>query len=502
MDLTFENLTRRFFGVWQTGERTGQQVARGSFLIFFERFVIKILYFIRTVILARLLFPDDFGLFGMAVLAMNVTEVFFQHGFASAIIQKKENVKRYLDTAWTVTLIRNIFLAGLLFFVGAPLAGHFFNNGVVVIFARALAIVFVITGVENIGVILLQKEMRFNRKMFYDLSGVLTEVITVIIAAFFLRSPWALVLAMIANRSAYAIVSYFVYPSYWPRFRVDFEKAKEMFRFGKWIGASGIVLFLVSQGDYLVIGKLLDASSLGFYQLAFALGTLPAVELARSLGVLLFPLYAKIQNDKQLLNTSFIRVSRLVFALIIPASFGLAVLAKETVWFVYGGRWMPMAPVLYMILVLALFKALDFMINPLFMGIGKPKVTTGVLVVQSVIMFSLIIPLTQKYGMVGTAGAVLVSSFIAEFILLLKLRKEINLRFRALVKIAALPLVGSLAMAAALHYSKSVISPNTLPIFISYIAAGIIIYSAVLFFLDQIFGRRLYESLIWIKKNL
>ena len=501
MDLAFDSLAKRFMGIWRTSGATGQQVVRGSFLIFFERFVIKALYFIRTVILARLLFPADFGLFGMATLTMTLTEVFFQHGFASALLQKKENVEKYLDTAWTVALVRNVFLAGLLFFVGAPLAGQFFDNETVVLFARALSIVFIISGFENISVILLQKEMRFNRKVVYDLSGVLAEVVTVIIAALFLRSPWALVLAIIANRSAYAIISYFIYP-YRPHFRFDWGKAKELFRFGKWVGISGIVLFLVNQGDYLVVGKLLDASSLGFYQLAFALGTLPAVELARSLGNILFPLYAKIQNDRQLLNTSFIRISRLVFALIIPASFGLAVLAKEAVGFVYGERWLPMVPVLYVILLLALLKALDFLINPLFMGIGKPKVTTVVLAVQSVVMFSLIIPLTQKYGMIGTGLAVLASSFVAEFILLLKLRKEINLKLRALIKIVALPLVGSLTMAAALYFSKSIIFPNTLPIFILYIAAGAIIYFAVLFVLDNIFGRRFYESLIWIKKNI
>lgn len=501
MDLSVSNVRHKFLDAWQSSEKTGQQVVRGSFLIFFERFIIKILYFIRTVILARLLFPDDFGLFGMAVLAMNVTEVFFQHGFNSALIQKKENVGKYLDTAWTVILVRNVFLAGLLFFVGAPLAGQFFNNGAVVMFAKALALVFLISGLENIGVILFQKEMRFNRYVVYILSGATAEVVAVIIAAFILRNPWALVIGVLANKIAYLLTSYFVHP-YRPRFSFDWGKAKELFYFGKWIGISGIVAFLVSQGDYLVVGKLLDASSLGFYQLAFALGTLPAVEMARSLGNVLFPLYAKIQNDRQLLNTSFIRISGLVFALIVPALFGLAILANEAVEFVYGERWLPMVSVLYVILALALPKALDFMINPLFMGIGKPKITTAVLVVQSLIMFGLIIPLTQKYGIIGTAGAVLAGSVVAEFILLLKLRKEINLRFRALVKMAALPLVGSLAMAAVLHFSKSVISPATLPIFIAYIAACALIYFAVLYFLDQIFDKRFYESLIWIKKNL
>jgi O-antigen/teichoic acid export membrane protein len=117
-------------------------------------------------------------------------------------------------------------------------------------------------------------------------------------------------------------------------------------------------------------------------------------------------------------------------------------------------------------------------------------------------MFSLIIPLTQKYGMVGTASAVLISSFIAEFILLLKLRKEINLRFRVLIKIVALPLVGSLAMAVILYLFKNIIPLSGIFIFMLYIILGVIIYFTFLFVLDRIFGRRFYESFIWIKKNI
>ena len=500
MDLSFSNIQRKFFGVWQSSEATGQQMVRGSFLIFFERFVIKILYFVRTVILARLLFPADFGLFGMATLAMNIPGVFTNPAFSSAIVQKKEITKGELDGAWTIYFIRNFILAIVLFF-GAPLAGGFFHNSAVVPFVKALSLMYLIMGLESLGVTLLQKEMKFNKVFIYDMSAVVVEVAVTIIAAFILRNAWALLFGAVANRITMAAMSYILHPSR-PKLNFRFADAKSLFHFGKWLGLGGILTFFVSQGDNLMIGRLLDASALGFYTVAFALGTLPAVEVARALGNVLFPLYSKIQDDKQLLNTSFIKISRLVFALIIPASFGLAVLAKEAVGFVYGERWLAMVPVLYVILVLALLKALDFLLNPLFVGIGRPKTTTVISFVQAIIMFSLIIPLTRKYGMVGTGLAVLASLFVAEFILLLKLRKAINLRFRALVKIAVLPLAGSLAMVAALHFSKNVIFPNTLPIFISYIAAGAIIYFTVLFFLDQIFGKRFYESLIWIKKNL
>ena len=92
MDLSFPNIQRKFFGAWRTSDQTGQQVVRGSFLIFFERFVIKILYFIRTVILARILFPDDFGLFGMAVLARK-PDVSFYAGAGCAIFPIYSNIE-------------------------------------------------------------------------------------------------------------------------------------------------------------------------------------------------------------------------------------------------------------------------------------------------------------------------------------------------------------------------------------------------------------------------
>ena len=150
MDLAFENLAKRFMGIWRTSGATGQQVVRGSALIFVERFIVKIVYFARTVILARLLFPADFGLFGMATLAMNIPGVFTNPAFSSAIVQKKEVAEGELDSVWTIYLIRSFVLALILFF-GAPLAGIFFHNPAVVPLAKALSLMYLIMGFEKIG---------------------------------------------------------------------------------------------------------------------------------------------------------------------------------------------------------------------------------------------------------------------------------------------------------------------------------------------------------------
>lgn len=504
MDLSPANVSKKFIGVWQSSDQAGKQVVRGSFIIFFQRFLIKIFYFVRTVILARLLFPDDFGLFGLATLVMAIPDTLSQHGMATAIIQRKEQSreenKSYLDVVWTVNLIRNIILASFLYFIAAPFGAEFFHNPNVIPLARAMAIIYIFVSLENNGVIMLQKELKFNRQFFYIMSGVIIEVLVCIISALILKNAWALLIGAIANRATYAIVSYFIYP-HWPRLNFDWPKIKELFNFGKWIGVGGIITFLVSQGDNLTIGRMLDTSSLGFYQLAFSLATLPAVEIARSLNNVLFPLYARIQNDRKLLNMTFIKISRLVFALIIPASLGLVVLGKEIIFFLYGERWVSMAVILYVVVAYAFFKAFDYMINPLFTGIGKPKITTIVSFVQALVMFSLIVPLIYKFGAVGAAMATTAGIFVAETILFIKLRKEINLNFLAVIKIIIVPIIGGLIMSGLILFIKKFIPVSNLFIFISYIIFGILSYAAAMFLLDKISGRRFYESFLWIKKN-
>ncbi|MBI4709169.1 MAG: lipopolysaccharide biosynthesis protein [Candidatus Portnoybacteria bacterium] len=501
MDLSPQNVKNKFFGIWQSSDSTGQKVARGGFIVFFERFIVKGIYFIRTVILARLLFPDDFGLFGLATLTMTFTEVFFQPGFSSAIVQEKGDVKKYLNSAWTFNLLRNIFLALLLFFVVAPLAGNFFHNSDAVPLTRALAIIFVILGFENIGVALFQRNLELNRQFFYRITGITFEIIVVIISAFILRNAWALVLGAIANRFASVIASYIFHP-YRPRLTFDFSGARHLFKFGKWIGASGVVMLFVSQGDNLMIGRLLDAQALGFYQLAFALGMLPANEIGRALGNLLFPVYSKIQNDQERLKIAFIRIARIVFAVIIPAAFGLVALAHSIVNFVYGERWLPMVPILYVIVVCGLLKAFDYIANPLLLGTGKVKTTTFILIIQAVVMFSLVVPLTKLYGSVGTAWSVFSGLAIAEIIILFKLKKQLNISLWIILKMLFLPLVAGALMFFAIRFFKGYIAADNVLMLILYIAFGMAVYFLGLFLLDKIFGRRFYESLIWIKQNI
>lgn len=502
MDLSPKNIKRKFTDLWRTPDNIGRGLVRGAVLIFMARGAIKIVQLVRTVILARLLFPNDIGLFALASLAMNTTGVFLLNpGFSSAIVQEKGDIKKYLDSAWTVNLIRNIFLAIILFFLVAPLAGDFFHNSTVIPLTKVLALAFIIDGLHSISISLLQREFQFNKLFFYDVLSVIIEVVAVTVSAFILKNAWALVIGALVGKVAYLIFSYLL-SSWRPHLTLDLSGAKHLFRFGKWIGLAGIITFLVSQGDRLVIGRLLEVSELGFYQFAFALGTLPAIEIGRSLGKILLPLYSKLQSDIKLLRKAFLKILRVVFSIIIPALVGIFILANEIVRFVYGTRWLPMVPILYVIIIYSLVKSFELMTNPLFLGIGRPRIQTLVLAIQSVAMFLVVIPLTKSFGAVGTAWAVLMGLVIAQLVWLFKLKKAIRLGLKTIIKTLSLPILASLVMLILIVLVKGVLPLENVFLLLAYVVGGAAVYFASVFVLDRIFGRKFYQSLLWIKKNI
>jgi len=496
-----KRLFKKFISIWRTPTQLGQKAVRSGAIVFFEKFIIKGMAFVRTVIIARLLLPGDIGLFGLAALAVSVNGVFFQPGFQQALIQEQGDVRKHMDSAWTANLILNVFLAMLLFFVTAPLSGWFFHNAQVVPLARVLALSMLIIGFNNIGITLIQKELRYNRQFVINIIGYGTQWTLTVVFALLFRNVWALVAGAIVGNLIFVILSY-LFSEYRPHFNFDFSSARHLFRFGKWVGIAGILSFFISQGDNLTVGRMLNAQTLAFYLTAYSLGTLPATEIVGVIAGILFPLYANLQDDLARLKRAFVRIARLAFAISIPASFGLASLASESVRFVYGTRWLPMVPILYVILLYGLFKGFELITDPLFRGIGKPHVSTGVMAAQAAVMFVLIVPFIRWWGPVGAGIAVLAGFLVAQAIYIHQLRRTIPIGMKTLVEIAGLPMIAAAVMAGLILFAKIAVPVNTKLLLGAYIVSGVIVYALVLFVLDAIGGSHMRRTVLWVRQNI
>ncbi len=493
-------LFSRFIGLWRTHDNVGGRFVRASALVIIERFLIKGVQFVRTIILARLLFPEDLGLFGLAAVSLGLIDVFLQSGFGSAIIREKGNVEKYLHTAWTVQVIRNSVVAVIIFFT-APLFGSFFAHPEIIPLIRVMSLALFIDGFVNIGILYFQKELAYNKRFVYNLSFVITEIIVVIIAAYYLRSPWALVVGVLANRIASVIFSYILHP-FRPHFEFDTKVIKHLFAYGKWVSAMSIVSFAILQGDYLTIGKMLGAEQLGYYQPAYALALIPVAEFGRVLGGALFPMFAKMDESLDSLREGFIRAVRLVFVFTVPLTLGLYVAAADFVPVVYGKRWLPMVPIVSVLALYCLIRTYESVANPFFIGIGKPRVQTEGSIVQLVVMFSLIIPLTANMGVVGTALAVFAGGAAGQLYLLIRTTSYLHLRAPHFVDMFAAVFLSGLAMFGVLEWVRPQLGATHGMRLLSLVAIGATIYLAALYLFDALFGKKIMTSLRWIGKRI
>ncbi|RKY42346.1 MAG: lipopolysaccharide biosynthesis protein, partial [Candidatus Omnitrophota bacterium] len=334
-----------------------QRAVHGGFWVFALRISQQLFRLGRLIILARILAPYDFGLIGIALLTVAILETFSQTGFQQALIQKKNNIEIYLDAAWSVLILRGFILFTILYFI-APYAAFFFNAPEAKPIIQVIGFAVLFQAFTNIGVIYFQKELEFNKQFIYKLSGTLADFVVVISVALILRSVWALVFGLLAGAMVRLIVSYLIHP-YRPHLSFDLKKTKELFGFGKWILGSSILIFLLNQGDDIFVGKLLGATALGFYQIAYRMSNMPATEITHVISQVTFPAYSKLQDNIPRLREAYLKVLQLTAFLSFPIAGLIFVLAPDFTKIFLGEKWMPMVPAMQVLCIFGVTRALN-----------------------------------------------------------------------------------------------------------------------------------------------
>ncbi len=457
-----------------------KKVIRSGIWVGISRVGINLLSFVRTIILARLLNPDDFGLMGICLIVHRGIEIFTQTGFAAALIHRKSNFDEAKDTAFTLVVIRGIILAAVVFGI-APFVANYYEENILVRLLRVFALVFIINGFGNINIIALHKELNFKLVTFNVQARRISELLITVTLAYYLRSVWALVLGNVISAFASIIISYRIIPG---RIKFVFNKkiAGELFGYGKFITGLAIVVFVSSEIANAVIGKLLGMEELGYYVFAFTLASLPTTHISKIISRVMFPAYSKLQDDREALKKTYLNVLKIVGILAIPASLGIAVLAPEIVRVVYGERWLPVAGPLPILCIYGCLMAIESMNGYVFNAIGKPNITfyipTGRLPLTLIIIYPFII----HYGINGAAMAVTIPLAIQFFVSMFIFSRVIELRLANIARNIMPTIAYSCIMAAIVYCCKYyfLTSENLLNL-VLLIIIGVLSYSVFMF---------------------
>ena len=412
--------------------------------------------FIRTIILARLLAPEDFGLLGIAILAISTLDVFSQTGFHPALIQKNKNVESYLNVAWTVSLARGIILFLVLLIFAHKIAA-FFNSPQATLVIRLIALTTLFSGFTNIGMVLFQKELDFSKKFFYEFSAAIVDLAVAISLAIVLRSVWALVWGGLAASLVKVVISYVIHP-HRPKIEFDREKLSNLFGFGKWILGTSILVFLITQGDNFFVARMLGVTSLGLYQMAYLIANLPATEITHVTSQVTFPAFSKIQNDLPRISEAYLKVLKITAFTAIPLAGCIFILAPEFVQICLGNKWRAIIPVIQILVFAGLLRSLAATSGTIFHGLGKPKVDTYCQIIRLLILCVLIYPFTLRWGIFGTSVAVLVSITISTFCFFFMIIKITECKLKDIQKIISLPLINTVIMVFIVSEVKSKVS--------------------------------------------
>lgn len=253
-----------------------------------------------------------------------------------------------------------------------------------------------------------------------------------------------------------------------------------------------MVLYVASELDSAVIGKLLGTEELGFYSLAATISVLATLNLSKIASSIMMPAYSKLQGDVPALRNAYLRALTLVFFLVAPATAGMIVLAEPLLWTVYGEKWSSAAVPLRILAFFGLFRALLSFSGYLFEGMGKPRVAFHLGLLRLLTIAPLIVPMVQSFGLEGAAWTVTLGSIVQWLAGCVYLRKYLQLHFLVVLKSLWRPFWTSILMALLVYLSGLSIGSRTLVGLVALIAVGVVVYGL----LNLSFVRKLrYENL-------
>ncbi|MDX2270314.1 MAG: oligosaccharide flippase family protein [Bryobacter sp.] len=370
----------------------------------------------RAMVLARLLTPNDYGIFGMVSTVMLAVQVLTNLNFTINVVRREfaneEEKLRYLNTTWTVELARQ-GLVSLLLLAGAWPAAQFYGTPEVFPVLALCALTPILTGLTNAGFILLRREMDFRTIALHRFWSEVLMTVLAVGVALVEPSVWALAVSQVAGTLLAALLSYGMH-GYRPRMAWDKDVLRDSASFSAHLFVAGLMTYITTQFDNLVVGKYLGAATMAAYMLAYRLANLAAETTGELLSPVLFPAVSQMQRESpERVGTAFYEGFGLSLMALLAATLPLRLGAEWVLRVVYGGQWTAAAPMLEWLVFVGILRGAARLVAPFVLALGMPKVESMSKSVEAPVFIALNLWLVPQHGPWGAAVAGVVSYSIA-----------------------------------------------------------------------------------------
>jgi len=378
-----------------------------------DKFAVQIGQFAVSIVLARILLPEDFGLLGMLAIFIALSQTFIESGMGLGLIQRQDRTDVDFSTVFVFNLaISSLFY--LLLFFSAPFIASYFNQPQLIDLTRVLGLSLFVSSLAIVQRTKLTIAINFKAIAKTNVIGVIIGGITGIVAAMYGFGVWSLVIQTLLGSFASTVSLWFF--SHWtPSIAFSRNSFRNLFGFGSKLLLSGLYAQLLTNVYNICIGKYYPISSLGYYTRAKGFADISAGTITSILQQATFPILAAVQNDKEKLVSVYSRMIRMSSFFIIPIMTLIALLAKPIVILLLTEKWVAVIPLLQWMVFARIFFPMSAINMNLLNAIGRSDLFLKIDLSKlplTVIAMIITIPLGVKAMIIGHV----VTSGVAFFI--------------------------------------------------------------------------------------
>jgi len=321
------------------GNNLKTKAVNGLLWGFIDNFSVQISQFLIGIVLARLLEPKDFGLIGMMVIFITISQWFISSGFGQALIRKKDCTHSDYSTIFFFNIVIGVFFYGILFF-SAPLISVFFVEPRLELLIKVFGLSLIIISLTIIQRTQLTKRLDFKLQTKISIVSSLVSGGVAIYLAYEGFGVWSLIYKSLIEYSITLVLLWF-YNSWYPSLVFDVKSFKELFGFGSKLLLRGLIYSIFNNIYYIIIGKYFTASQLGFFTRAEQFNRLPSSNINKVVNKVSYPVLSELQDDDVALKNAYKKIfTSLVFVTSI-AMLLLAAVAEPLIIFTIGEKWRP-----------------------------------------------------------------------------------------------------------------------------------------------------------------
>lgn len=328
-----------------------------------------------NILLTYILAPSSFGLMATCLVIIAMIQLFSDIGIKAAIIQHTDGDKQdFLNTAWTIALIRGFILFLLCLLISYPFS-VFYEQPILLYMLLVISLSIPISSLENPGIYLNIKNLRTEIQVIYEFGSEILSIFLTVIIAYLLQNVWALVIGSLITPIFRVFFSYKL-SSFRPHIFISPNYSKELLRFGKFIMVNTLVTWAALNLDTLFIGKWIGMTELGNYNIGKNLAISLEMFLVGIIGQSFFPIISSVQTDLPRVEKIYRRSSSLALTLIIPILFCMMFFSEEIVKILYRKEFLPAVTPMFWISCRGIFRVISMFQGSTLIGIGRAELET------------------------------------------------------------------------------------------------------------------------------